>query len=126
MIGRYRCDHCGWTGIESDRLPHPRLGDPLCPDCWRDGFETTPRAEWSDLMEAVLEPEPSPRTPKAIIDWTDEEWRIADRIAAARAAHERSDVRLETSIEHASQLGFEFMRPEFRVANGREGKKGRR
>jgi hypothetical protein len=115
-MDRVRCDHCGWAGDRSEQFAHPRLGDGVCPDCWLEGFETRPRDEMGPLMEALLDHEPSPRVPKAIIDWTEEEWAMHMRMEAAREAHERSDVRLKTTVEDASQLGFGFMREEFKVA----------
>jgi hypothetical protein len=119
MIG-YVCDHCGWHGAKGDQFPHPRLGYEVCRVCWADGFETCPRAEWGPLMEAVLDPEPTPRVPKAMIDYTEEEWNTAAKIAMARAAHEVSQVRLKTRFKGAAQLGLGFMREEFTIAPRRK------
>ena len=129
MTGRVKCDHCGWSGTEAEQLPHPRLGYSVCPTCWADGFETCPQVEWSGLMGAVLVPEPQPRVPKALIDWTDEECETWHRTQRAREAHERSEVRLKTSIDGKAQLGFDWMREEFRVApinKPKPGRKGRK
>jgi hypothetical protein len=112
---RYKCDHCDWQGAEADQLPHPRLGYSVCPWCWEDGYETCPRALWGPLMEACLEPEPTPRVRKPLIDWTEEEFETAARIQRAKAAHETSLVRLKTRVKGAAQIGFGFMREEFRV-----------
>lgn len=114
------CDHCGWTGDPAGLLSHPRLGDGVCPDCWRDGYETRPRDRMGPLVEAICGGEsPPPRERKALIDWSDEEWEVADRTERARLAHERSAVLLKTSIEGARQGGFDFLREEFKVAPNR-------
>jgi hypothetical protein len=123
---RFMCDHCGWTGGVGDQVVHPREGDGVRPWCWAEGFETRPRKLMGPLIEAVLGPEleKAPRTPKALIDMTDEEWDVAIRTEGARAAHERADVRLESGIEGKDQLGFGFMREEFRVAPAQQKPRG--
>ena len=62
---------------------------------------------------------------KLVIDWTDEEWAIADKIFRLKLAHESADVRLDTTVEDAAQLGFSFMREEFKIAPRQPPKPGR-
>jgi hypothetical protein len=109
------CDSCGWTGTATTAPPHPRLDAVVCPDCWAEGFETAVRERLGGLMEALAPGDPAPRVPKAMVDWSEEEWAIAGRIARAKEAHERSDVLLKTNIEGRKQHGFDFMREEFKV-----------
>jgi hypothetical protein len=114
-MGGFICDHCQWTGPEENLFPHPREEYGLCPDCWKDGFEARARVKLGSLYEAMIDVEKYPRLPKACIDYTDEEWEIAARIAHFKAAHESAPVLLEAGIEGARQGGFDFMREEFRV-----------
>lgn len=124
-----RCDHCNASsGTPDDALPHPREPRALCPACWAEGFEADVREALGPLMEAVAPPEPGPRVPKAVVDWSDDEWNAYQREQNARAAHARADVRLPTALKGAAQLGFDFMREPFKVAPrgayARRGRKG--
>lgn len=113
---RVHCDQCGWAGAEGDQLEHPRHEGQLCPTCWAEGFIARPRPQLGPLLEAVLDHEPGPRTPKPLCDWTEAEWATSLRTERAREAHEASPVRLPTHLAGFSQLGLDFMRPEFRIA----------
>ena len=130
MGPRLKCDHCGWSGAPYDALTHPRLGDAVCPECWDEGYEARPREMLGGLMEAVLADDlaagAGPRERKSMIDWTDEDWEVARRTERARLAHESSRVLLKTRIKGARQLGFGFMRDEFRVAPRKAKGKGKR
>ena len=112
---RFTCDHCRWQGEASEATTHPRLLIAVCPDCWAEGFEAPVRELMGPLMEAFNPPDPQPRQPKAMADWTDEEWEVQSRICRAREAHEQAPVLLATTIDGARQAGFDFMREEFRV-----------
>jgi hypothetical protein len=76
------------------------------------------------LVEAFAEPEPEPRYPKAVLDWSEEEWATYQRIERARAMHEAAPVTVPTTMQKCKQFAFDFLRPEFVVApRDRKGKR---
>lgn len=110
------CDWCHWEGSEQDAIRHPRHDYLVCPDCWAEGYDAQVREKRGSLMEVLAPPDPLPRHPKAMIDWTDEEWAINERTERFRLAHESAPVFVKTTVSNARQGGFDFMREEFRVA----------
>jgi hypothetical protein len=93
------------------------LGDDvagLCPVCWQDGYESKPIPISRSLIDIICD-DPPPRRPKRLIWWDDNEWQTANKIEAARAAHQASTVLLDTDLPGHKQIGFDFMRSDFKV-----------
>lgn len=108
------CDQCRWRGEEHQAQGFAG-GRLVCPACWRAGYDSTPREAFGPLIEAFCPTDPGPRQRKAMADWTEEEWDTAERTGRARDAHERSLVLLKTTVKGARQIGFGFLRAEFKV-----------
>lgn len=119
-IDLMKCHFCPWEGPAADLVAHPLLDFAACPDCWADGFESEPRRKLGPLQEAVLADElrraARARVKKRLACLDDAEWAAEEKLQRAKAAHEASEVRLKTTVEGAAQLGFGFLRGEFRVA----------
>jgi hypothetical protein len=113
-IGRL-CDHCGWRGEVTELARCPSEDRYVCPKCWADGFVASVREPLGPLMEAFAKPKPEPRYPKALVDWTVEEWGTHQRIERARRLHEQRQVTAPTTMQGYTQYAFSFMRPEFKV-----------